>query len=75
MLHAVVLHVSPKTKDSKKQKLLYIPQDFENGLTIDALVESEAYVSAIAQNKLDRTKIKPRQDLQNRRPSQFSEGA
>ena len=34
--------------------MLYVPLDFENGLTIDALVDSGAYVSAIAQKELDR---------------------
>ena len=33
---------------------MYVPLDFENGLTIDALVDSGAYVSAIAQKELDR---------------------
>ena len=32
------------------------PLDFENGLTIDALVDSGAYVRAIAQKELDRIK-------------------
>ena len=36
--------------------MLYVPLDFENGLTIDALVDSGAYVSAIAQKNLDRIK-------------------
>ena len=31
----------------------YVPLDFGNGLTIDALVDSGAYVSAIAQKELD----------------------
>ena len=38
----------------RKKEMLYIPLDFENGLTIDALVDSGAYVSAIAQTELDR---------------------
>ena len=38
----------------RKKELLYVPLDFENGLTIDALVDSGAYVSAIAQRQLDR---------------------
>ena len=33
---------------------MYVPLDFKNGLTIVALVESGAYVSAIAQKELDR---------------------
>ena len=32
----------------RKKEMLYVPLDFENGLTIDALVDSGAYVSAIA---------------------------
>ena len=40
----------------RKKEMLYVPQDFENGSTIDALVDSGAYVSAIAQNKLNRIK-------------------
>ena len=39
-----------------KKEMLYVPLDFENGLTIDALVDSGAYVSAIAQTELDRIK-------------------
>ena len=38
----------------RKKEKLYVPLDFENGLTIDALVDSGAYVSAIAQTELDR---------------------
>ena len=38
----------------RKKEMLYIPLDFDNGLTIDALVHSGAYVSAIAQRELDR---------------------
>ena len=34
----------------------YVPLDFEIGLTIDALVDSGAYVSATAQKELDRIK-------------------
>ena len=35
----------------RKKEMLYVPLDFENGLTIDALVDSGAYVSAIAQKE------------------------
>ena len=38
--------------------MLYVPLDFENNLTVDALVESAAFVSAIAQNDLDTKKRK-----------------
>ena len=40
----------------RKKEKLYVPQDFRNGLKIDALVDSGAYVSAIAQKELDRIK-------------------
>ena len=40
----------------RKEEKLCVRLDFENGLTIDALVDSEAYVSAIAQTELDRIK-------------------
>ena len=38
----------------RKKEMLYVPLDFENGLTLDALVDSGAYVSAKAQKELDR---------------------
>ena len=38
----------------RKKEMLYVPLDFENGLILDALVDSGAYVSATAQKKLDR---------------------
>ena len=38
----------------RKKELLYVPLDFEIGLTIDAPVDSGAYVEAIAQKELDR---------------------
>ena len=37
----------------RKKELLYVPLDFKNGLTIDALVDSRGYVSAIAQKEVD----------------------
>ena len=33
--------------------MLYVPLHFGNGFTIDAVVDSRAYVSAIAQTELD----------------------
>ena len=38
--------------------MLYVPLDFENNLTVDALVDSGAYVSAIAKNELSTIKQK-----------------
>ena len=40
----------------RKKEMLYVPLDFENGLTIDVFVDSGAYVSAIAPKELDRIK-------------------
>ena len=37
----------------QKQEMLYVPLDFENNLTVDALVDSGAFVSAIAQDDLE----------------------
>ena len=40
----------------RKKEMLYVPLDFENGLTKHALVDSGAYVSAITRKELDRNK-------------------
>ena len=37
----------------RQQEMLYVPLDFENNLTVDALMDSGAFVSANAQNDLD----------------------
>ena len=42
----------------RKQKMLYVPLDFESILTRDALVDSGSFVSAIAKNDLDTIKEK-----------------
>ena len=42
----------------RKNEMLYVTLDFKNGLTIDAFIDSGAYVSAIAQKELDRIKQK-----------------
>ena len=42
----------------RKQEMLYKPLDSENNLKVDALVDSGAFVSAIAQDDLDRIKQK-----------------
>ena len=42
----------------RKQEMLYVPLDFENNLTVDALLDSGAFVSAIAQDDLDTIKQK-----------------
>ena len=47
----------------RKQETLYVPLDFENILTVDALFDSGAFVSAIAQNDLDTIKEKARNNF------------
>ena len=37
----------------RKKKMLYVPLDFENGSTIDALVDSGAFVRSISQEDLN----------------------
>ena len=57
----------------RKKEMLYVPLDFENGLTIDALVDSGAYVSAIAQRELDRIQQQaPSNILKIDDPTEFS---
>ena len=40
----------------RTKKMLYVPLEFENVLTIDALVDPGAYIIGIAQKELDRIK-------------------
>ena len=42
----------------REQEMLYVPLDFEHNLTVHALVDSGAFVSAIAQDDLDKIKNK-----------------
>ena len=42
----------------RKHEMLYVPLDFENILTVDALVDSGAFVSAIALDDLNTIKQK-----------------
>ena len=43
---------------NRKQEMLYVPLCFENNLTVDALVDSGAFVSAIAQDYFEKIKQK-----------------
>ena len=43
----------------RKREMLYVRLDFESILTVDALVDSEAFVSAIAQDDLTQSNGKP----------------
>ena len=49
----------------REKEKLYVPMDFANGLTTDAIVDSGAYVSAIAQKELDRIKQKSPSNILN----------
>ena len=52
--------------------MLSVPLDFENNLTLDALVDSGAFVSAIAQDDLETIKQKaPSKILKNDDPPNF----
>ena len=42
----------------RKQEMLYVPLEFENNLTVDALVDSRAFASAIARDELETIKQK-----------------
>ena len=56
----------------RKQEMLYVPLDFENNLTVDALVDSGAFVSAIAQDDLETIKQKaPNNNLKIDDPPNF----
>ena len=54
----VYLPITSTVVLKRKQEMLYVPLSFEKNLTVDALVDSGAFVSAIAQNDLDTIKEK-----------------
>ena len=56
----------------KKKEMLYVPLDFKNNLTVVALVDSGAYVSAVTQNDWDTIKQKaPNNILKMDDPANF----
>ena len=56
----------------RKKEMLYVPLDFKNGVTIDAFVDSRAYVIAKAQKKMDIIKQQgPTNVLKTDNPSNF----
>ena len=59
----VYLPLTSTVVQKRKQEMLYVPPDFENNLTVDALVDSRAFVSAIAQDDLDTIKQKAPNNL------------
>ena len=68
----VYLPLTPTVVLKRKQKMLYVPLDFENILTVDALVDSGSFVSAIAQDDLDTKKGKaPNSILKIKDPPNF----
>ena len=54
----VYLPLTPTVVFKRKQEMLYVPLNFENNLTVDALVDSGAFVSAIAKDDLETIKQK-----------------
>ena len=55
-----------------KQEMLYVPLDFEKNLTVDAVFDSGAFVSSIAQDDLDSIKQKaPNNILEVNDPPNF----
>ena len=64
---------SSPQKEKKKKKIPYVRLDFQNGVLIDTLVDSGAYVdSAIAENELHRKKQEaPTNILKNDYPPNF----
>ena len=52
--NALYMPLSSTIVLKRKKEMLYVPLDSENGSTIDALVDSGAYVSAIAQRELEK---------------------
>ena len=54
----VYLPLTPTLVLKRKQEMLYVPLDFENNKTVDALVDSGAFVSAIGQDDLETIKQK-----------------
>ena len=54
----VYLAVTSTVVLTRKQEMLYLPLHFKNNLRVDALVNSGAFFSAIAQNNLDTIKEK-----------------
>ena len=56
----------------RKQEMLYVPLDFENNLAVDAMVDSGAFVSAIAHDDLEIIKQKaPNNNLKIDDPPNF----
>ena len=57
-INEVYLPLTSTVVLKRKQEMLYVPLNFEDNLTVDALVDSRAFVSAIAQDDLETIKQK-----------------
>ena len=57
-INEVDLPITATVVLERKQEMLHVPPDFDKNFTIDALVDSRAYVSAIARNDSDTLKQK-----------------
>ena len=68
----VYLRLTSTVVLKRKQEMLYVPLDFEINLTVDALVDSGAFVRAIAQDDLETIKQKaPNNILKTDDPPNF----
>ena len=56
--HEIYLPITSTVVLKRKQEMLYVPLDFENILTVDALMDSGAFVSAIVHDELATIKQK-----------------
>ena len=54
----IYLPLTSTVVQKRKQEMLYVPLDFENNLTVDALLDSGAFVNAISQVVWETTKQK-----------------
>ena len=59
----VYLQLTSTVVLKRKQEMLYVPLDFEDIVTVDALVDSGTIVSAIIQKNLDTIKEKTPNDI------------
>ena len=68
----VYLQLTSTVVLKRKREMLYVPLDFENNLTVDALVDSRASVTPITQGDLDTIKQKaPNNSLKIDDPPNF----
>ena len=70
--NAIYLPLTSTVVLKRKQEMLYVPLEFENNHTVNALVDSGAFVSAIAQDDLEMIKQKaPNNILKTDNPPNF----